>query len=318
MTQQWDLGNYYVIGGSGRVISPYTVPILQGITTRANQAGVKIISDTSDNVQNSINLINQAGIGILCGATTSTEGHDRANILLDQDNFISQVLSNTSKNSNVKTIVLMQTPAVVLTNWRDQTNALFNMFLAGQETGNAWAQVLWGDVNPSGKLPITLPLSESDTILPCPSTECVYSEGLKVGYRSFQGKNVAYPFGHGLSYTTFDYAWDTPPTTSGCGTGEVVCFKVTVKNTGSKAGATVVQAYIDFPDAAGEPLTQLKGFKKVSLNSGASTTVSFGLTSRDVSIYNTSSKNWSQVSGTFTIYASASSRDHKVNAKVTI
>jgi len=192
------------------------------------------------------------------------------------------------------------------------------MFLAGQETGNAWADVLFGDVNPNGKLPITLPVSDSDTIAPCSGTQCTYSEGLNVGYRAFNGKSVAFPFGHGLSYTTFDFGWDTKPTTSGCSSGIVVCFKVVVKNSGSRAGATVVQVYVDYPSSAGEPATILRGFQKVNLASGASSTLSFGLTSRDVSIYNASSKGWSQVSGSYTIHVGSSSRDLPLSAPVTV
>jgi len=192
------------------------------------------------------------------------------------------------------------------------------MFLAGQETGNAWADVLFGDVNPNGKLPITLPVSDSDTIAPCSGTQCTYSEGLNVGYRAFNGKSVAFPFGHGLSYTTFDFGWDTKPTTSGCSSGIVVCFKVVVKNSGSRAGATVVQVYVDYPSSAGEPATILRGFQKVNLASGASSTLSFGLTSRDVSIYNASSKGWSQVSGSYSIHLGSSSRDLRLSAPVTV
>jgi len=207
---------------------------------------------------------------------------------------------------------------VILTNWRNSTNAIINMFLAGQETGNAWADVLFGDVNPSGKLPITFPVSESDTIAPCSSTQCPYTEGLNVGYRGFNGKQVAFPFGHGLSYTTFSYTWDQKPTTTGCAADQKVCLSVIVKNSGSRVGHTVVQIYVDFPSSAGEPATILKGFKKVSLEAGQSSSVAFGLTQKDLSIYNVSSKGWSLVTGTYTIYASASSRDHLVNGTVTV
>src|SRR5690606_29388018 len=104
------------------------------------------------------------------------------------------------------------------------------MFLAGQETGNAWADVLFGDVNPSGRLPVTFPVSEADTIEPCPGTTCDYTEGLFVGYRGMFGKDVAFPFGHGLSYTTFQYTWITPPGSNGCASGFVACMQLNIKN----------------------------------------------------------------------------------------
>ena len=96
------------------------------------------------------------------------------------------------------------------------------MFLGGQESGHAWAAVLLGDVSPSGKLPVTFPLREEDTIPPCEADHCAYSEGLHVGWRGLHGKEVAYPFGHGLSYTTFALSWRklpaatyTPPPATG-------------------------------------------------------------------------------------------------------
>ena len=117
----------------------------------------------------------------------------------------------------------------VLTPWRARgdaggagAQAVAAMFLGGQESGHAWAAVLVGDVSPSGKLPVTFPLREEDTIPPCEADHCVYSEGLHVGWRGLHGKEVAYPFGHGLSYTTFALSWRklpaatyTPPPATG-------------------------------------------------------------------------------------------------------
>jgi len=183
----WNLGNYYVLGGSGRVINPKTSTILQGIQARAQSLGYKVIFDGSNDVQKSLNLLQASTVGIICGGTTSTEGNDRHNLLVDQDAFISRVLALKSPTNHV--VVALSTPGPVLTNWRANASAIINMFLAGQETGGAWADILFGDVNPSGRLPVTFPEMESDTILPCPGNECPYSEGLFVGYRGLSKKN---------------------------------------------------------------------------------------------------------------------------------
>jgi len=188
-------------------------------------------------------------------------------------------------------------------------SAVVNMFLAGQETGNAWADVLFGSVNPSGRLPVTFPVSSSDTIEPCPGTNCAYTEGLFVGYRGMSQKNVAFPFGHGLSYTTFAYSWISPPSTTGCASGNVVCMEFNVTNTGKRAGAEVAQIYLDFPSGAGEPPVQLRGFQKVFVSAGASSSVNFGLSNRDLSIWDVKSKGWKVFSGNFVAHVGASSRD---------
>jgi beta-glucosidase len=317
LTSTWNLGNYYVLGGSGRVINPKTDHIVTGITARAQSLGYKVVSDKSNNVQSSLNLWKTATVAIVCGATTATEGDDRANLLVDQANFITQLLSYNNNNGNLPpVVVILQTPGPVLTNWRLKANAIVNMFLAGEQTANAWADVLFGVVNPSGRLPVTFPMNEDDTIPPCTGNTCPYQEGLNVGYRGMNNKGVAFPFGHGLSYTSFDYSWVQRPTNTGCKSGDVMCMTVSISNNGSRAGAEVPQVYLDFPSSAGEPQHQLKGFTKVGpLSPGGSMNVYFGLTSRLVSIW---SGQWSEVRGQFMVYVGASSRDTRLTASVTI
>jgi len=252
-------------------------------------------------------LLQNADVGIICGATTATEGNDRKNLNVDQDGFISQILSLVPKS--VPVIVLLQTPGPVLTDWRVNASAIINMFLAGQETGNAWADVLFGDVNPSGRLPVTFPISESDTIQPCSSVTCDYSEGLFVGYRGMSKKDVAFPFGHGLSYTEFSYSWITAPTTQGCDSSHLACLEFNVRNTGKRDGSEVTQIYLTFPAESGEPDVQLRGFQKIFLHTGDNVGVKFGFSKRDLSIWNTGSKSWEIVTGKFVVNVGASSRD---------
>jgi beta-glucosidase len=302
------------VGGSGRVINPNTDHIVTGITSRASKLGYKVVSDTSNNVQSSVKLWSSAHIAIICGATTSTESLDRNSLLVDNDNFISQVLS--SKNSNMPPIVvILQTPGPVLTNWREKANAVVNMFLAGEQTANAWADVLFGDVNPSGRLPVTLPLSEADTIRPCTGATCSYSEGLFVGYRGLVNKPVAFPFGHGLSYTTFNYNWQQQPSNSGCKNNDMICMSVTLQNNGTLDGSDVPQLYLDYPNSSGEPTNQLRGFQKVHLTKGTSSSVYFGLDNRHLSIW---SGQWTVVKGQYTAYVGRSSRDIRLKATFTV
>jgi len=314
LTATWNLGNYYVLGGSGRVINPKTDHILAGVTARGQSLGYKVVSDTSNNVQSSLRLWQSSNVAIVCGATTATEGNDRLNLVVDQENFISQLLGNN--NGNLPPIVvILNTPGTVLTSWRSKANAIVNMFLAGEQTAQAWADVLFGDVNPSGKLPITYPLSEADTISPCPGNDCPYHEGLFVGYRGLANRPVAFPFGHGLSYTTFSYTWVQQPSNSGCKSGDIICMQVSINNNGTRDGSEVPQLYLDFLRIGDEPTGQLRGFSKVSLKAGASATVYFGLTSRQLSIWEAG--EWTEIKGQFKVNVGSSSRDYRLTATFT-
>jgi len=158
-----------------------------------------------------------------------------------------------------------------------------NMFLAGEETGSAWARVLFGDSTPSGKLPIMHPATEADSIKPN-NTTVKYSEGLFTSYRN-PAFNASFPFGHGLSYTTFEYS--TPEVVPHSACAAHVCFTLNISNTGSRTGAEVVQVYLEFASAGPEiPHRILRGFEKTGIVSpGQSVQVSFGLSKRDLSLY---------------------------------
>merc|ERR1712176_1055152 len=146
----------------------------------------------------------------------------------DQEDFIIEALA-AAKKVNVPGVVLALTPGEIVTPWREQASAVVAMFLSGEETGNAAADVLMGDANPSGKLPVTFPAQENDTHPPCLETDCEFvGHG---GWHIFDDKPVAYPFGYGLSYTTFRYSvvrdWSDPD-------GDELRRRITisVKNTG--------------------------------------------------------------------------------------
>merc|ERR1712137_243411 len=208
-------------------------------------------------------------------------------------------------------------PGAMILPWSSDVGALAVMFMGGQEVGNAVADVLFGDVNPSGRLPISFPNKENETITTVEQWPGVedddgvlqsnFSEKLEVGYRWYNAHDVkpAYSYGHGLSYTTFEYSDITVD-------GRAVSF--VVKNDGKRDGAEVPQLYLDFPESAEEPPRQLKGFKKILLEAGKKETVTFELSDRDLSIWDVDHHKWSLVHGKYSIYVGASSADIRLTA----
>eukprot|EP01062_Namystynia_karyoxenos_P036582 TRINITY_DN2664_c0_g1_i1.p1 TRINITY_DN2664_c0_g1~~TRINITY_DN2664_c0_g1_i1.p1 ORF type:complete len:799 (+),score=300.59 TRINITY_DN2664_c0_g1_i1:102-2399(+) len=253
-----------------------------------------------------------ADVAVVFAGTTSSEGGDRADLTLGkQDDLIAAV----AKAAGKKTVVVAITPGALLTPWRDDVAAVITTVFPGQEYGNAVADVLFGAVNPGGKLPITFPGSEnemqmSQTQWPGVKGYAVYSEKLEVGYRWYAAHGVkpAFPFGHGLSYTTFEYAGLQ------AGRSSVSC---TIKNAGPRAGSEVAQLYLKFPDSAGEPPKQLKGFQKVHLAPGASQTVTFALDDRSYSIWNVSTHAWAVQHGSFGVMVGSSSEDIRLTGTIT-
>jgi beta-glucosidase len=137
----WDQGSYYVVGGSGRVLSTRATSVVAGIRAQAQSGEVQVSESLSDDVQSAVDAAAAADVVVICGGTTSTEDRDRATLLLDQDSFIRDVLARTSTPS----VVAMSTPGPVLTSWKDQADAMVNMFLGGEATGN-------GNPNPNPNL----------------------------------------------------------------------------------------------------------------------------------------------------------------------
>ena len=156
---------------------------------------------------------------------------------------------------------------------------------------------------------------------PCPGLTCDYAEGLAVGYRGLAGKAVAYPFGHGLSYTTFNYTLVSTSWGDGrlrCAAGFVGCASVRVANMGKVPGAEVVQLYLTFPDSAAEPAPGLKGFQKTPvLAPGLAATVVFGLSELDLSVWNVAAGRFKPATGGFTASFGASSRDLRLTSQWT-
>ena len=311
---QWDLGNYYVIGGSGRVIPPAVVSVADGVAARAADAGVAVTMSLTDDVASALAAMDGATVAVVCGGATSTEARDRESLALDQEAFIARVASESS----TPTVVVALAPGAVLLPFADDVEAIVVLFLAGASTGTAAARVLFGDVNPSAKSPVTFPVSEDDTVAPCPAdqTDCPYDEGVLVGYRALEGRAVRFPFGAGESYTTFELALRAPPIMA----DGALQLSVRVTNTGERAGAEVVQLYVRFPpESAGAspgPLV-LKGFAKHLLQPGAAADVSFTVTERELSTWDTRAWDWQRAYGEWEVRVGTSSRDTPITATVT-
>jgi beta-glucosidase len=192
--------------------------------------------------------------------------------------------------------------------------------LAGQESGNALASVVSGESNPSGRLPYTIAQKASDYGVKISYDYAIdYTEKLLVGHRWFDQHNIKpkYEFGYGLSYTTFSYS-QLKVKSSGKGDKVTVSATVTVKNAGKVDGAEVVQAYIQFPDHAGEPPKVLRGFEKVQIKSGKSEKVTIDFTKTELSIWDEKTEQWVIPSGKFTVHIGASSRDIRAQASFSL
>lgn len=206
----------------------------------------------------------------------------------------------------------MQIPGAVVMPWKESPNisAIAAMFLGGQETGNAWADVLFGDKAPAGRLPIMIPETENDTIAPSTNLSVVYYERLRTSYRNKDFK-AAFPFGHGLTYTTFTYEGATSSTCQ-----EKMCITLAVRNAGHVAAKALPQLYLEFPASVGHPAPFLKGFQKTGLIApGGSAMVTFVLGDKELSFFNSTSRSWSRAAN-YTAHIGESSADIKVSVPI--
>jgi len=245
-----------------------------------------------------------------------SEGADRLSLSLPyhQDKVIEE-LAKLNKNF----VVVNISGNAVAMPWVNKVPAIVQGWFLGTEAGTALAEVLVGDVNPSGKLPFSFPVKLEDNAahalgeFPGKDHQVTYNEGIFVGYRWHDKQNIKplFSFGHGLSYTTFEYgkvSADKKETTA----AEKITFTVDVKNTGKREGSEVVQLYIsDLKSSLPRPLKELKGFEKVSLKPGETKTVSFTIDSSALSFFDADKHAWVAEPGDFEAIVAASSTDIK-------
>ncbi|MEP7313066.1 MAG: glycoside hydrolase family 3 C-terminal domain-containing protein [Pseudomonadota bacterium] len=242
--------------------------------------------------------------------TSESEGRDRRDMELvgRQNELVEAVLA-----ANPNTVVVLHNGAPLALPWVDKAPAIIEAWLPGQEGDRALARLLFGEANPSGKLPFTFPRRIEDN----PSylhysggRDANYGEGVFVGYRYYDKKKVAplFAFGHGLSYTQFEYSNLRVPVNVAAAPIEV---SVDVRNTGKRAGTEVVQLYVadEATTDVVRPAKELKGFARVTLAPGESKTVKFSLSARDLAYYDVHVKDWISTPGAYSIHVGSSSAD---------
>ena len=288
--------------------------VVTGQDLSENRSASQLLADAVAAASNADCILYIGGLNKSSGQ--DNEGTDRADIVLPygQDELI-EALAATGK----KMVVVNISGSPVAMPWASKVNAIVQGWYGGSESGHALVDVLTGAVNPSGKLPFTMPIALADGPLKTERQypgikeegkkwwQEYYDEGVFIGYRWYSSKNVPvqYPFGYGLSYTTFDISGVTVKRA-----GEGFKVSATVKNTGSVAGAEVLQLYVsDVESSVERPVKELKGFEKVYLQPGESRKVQFTLDRRALSFFDADSHAWVAEPGEFRALVGTSSED---------
>jgi beta-glucosidase len=335
-------------GGSSHVDPLYTVDPVPGIQ---NRVGTNVLVQFADgaNIGTAVSLAKNADVAIVMVGDHESEGRDHPITLAgNQDKLVEAVAA-----ANPHTIVVLKTGTAVLLPWVDQVPAILEAWYPGEEDGNAVAAVLFGDVNPSGKLPLTFPKQLSDLPANTPaqypgtnyltwelrtneSTGVVtshrvtnniahYSEGIFVGYRHYDEQNIQpqFPFGYGLSYTTFSHRnlnlshRNKPPHTLYFKTPEsdfskpVLDVDFDITNTGGRPGEDVAELYLGLPSTPEipQPPRQLKHFVKIPLGPGQTAHIRLELDGRSLACWDEDLGKWAILPGTYTVMVGSSSRD---------
>jgi beta-glucosidase len=271
-------------------------------------------------------LAKTSDVAIVFAHQWESEGMDLDSLSLPehQDDLIAKVAA-----ANPHTVVVLETGSPVTMPWADQVSGILEAWYGGSRGAEAVARVIFGDVNPSGKLPITFPKSEADLPHPSivkppaesttkhgefeawkkiaaglPAFQTTYDEGLKVGYKWYDAehKQVLFPFGYGLSYTTYNYS-DLKVSH-----GKTVRLSFKVTNTGNRAGAEIAEVYAALPENAGEPPKRLVGWSKIKLNAGESKEVVIEVDPEYLSIFNVERDAWQLVPGDYRFLVGGSSQ----------
>ena len=303
---------------------------LKAVTAKAPGVSVKFASGADPSATAA--LAKESDVAIVFVHQWTSEDMDLPNLSLpdNQDAMIDQVAS-----ANPRTIVVLESGTAVTMPWIDKVSGVMEAWYAGSKGADAVANILFGEVNPSAKLPMTFPRSEADLphpqrVIPPPGAlgkaavmatgeakptfEVHYDEGLKVGYKWYDAekKPVLFPFGFGLSYTSYSYSnLKIKP-------GKQTTVTFTVKNTGSRPGAEIAQVYAALPAEAGEPPKRLVGWSKVKLQAGESKEVTVNIDAAYLSIFDEASESWKLVPGAYSFMAGGSSQDLPVVQKITL
>ncbi|WP_328471511.1 glycoside hydrolase family 3 C-terminal domain-containing protein [Actinoplanes sp. NBC_00393] len=308
----WRFGNPQTLQCED-LISPET-----GIRDRAARAGATVTFDNGSDPAAAAAAAANADVAVVFGYQRAGEFNDLPDLRLqgNGDALISAVAA-----ANPRTVVVLQTGSAVEMPWIARVPAVLESWYGGEQMGPAIAALLFGDTNPSGRLPMTFPRSLADTPTagdPArypgiraegdPIRQVSYSEGLQVGYRWYQAQGIdpLFAFGHGLSYTTFKYR---DVRVSGDGRSELR-IRFQLSNTGRRTGTEVAQAYVTLPSAAGEPFRRLVGWERVTLAPGQQRTVEIKLDRgdlKDLHLLEYWAGGWKTASGTYRVHVGGSS-----------
>jgi beta-glucosidase len=301
----------------------------------------KVSYTSGDDLAAASSAAKGADVAIVFAYQHESEGMDLKTLDLSEDQ---NKLIETVAAANPKTIVVLETGSPATMPWIDQVEGVVEAWYPGIRGAEALANVLTGQVNPAGKLAITFPKSDADLPHPTlvappaasqpsrpapgadisaymasmakglPPFETYYDEKLKVGYKWYDSekKPVLFPFGFGLSYTTYSYSSLTVKS------GETVSVSFTVRNTGKRAGTEIAEVYAALPDAAGEPPKRLIGWARVELAPGESKQVSIPVNHDRLTVYDEASDAWKLVAGSYTVMAGGSSQDLPLHQQIAL
>lgn len=300
---------------------------------QAEMPSSKITFNSGRNVTEAAEAAKNADVAIVFAYQWEAEGMDLPSLSLPdgQNQLIEQVAA-----SNPHTIVVLESGTAVTMPWAEKVQGIVEVWYAGSSGHKALANVLTGKVNPTAKLPMTFPKSEAD--LPRPvinplsaedegqGTGAVngpthvaskystnYSEGAEVGYKWYEAehKPILFPFGYGLSYTTYKYS-DMKVEANGKG----ISAHFMLRNTGHRAGTEIAQVYVRLPESAGEPYERLAAWKRVELQPGQEKAVDLTLDPRLLAVFNEQKENWEELPGAYRVFAGSSSGDAALKGTV--
>ncbi|MFL5909957.1 MAG: beta-glucosidase family protein [Gaiellaceae bacterium] len=310
-----DIAPYIGGRGSAAVVPTDPVTPLEALTARAAKAGATVVSADGSDPAAAAALAARASVAIVFVYDQEQEGRDRPSLALPagQDQLVQQVAQ-----ANPRTVVVLDTGGPVLMPWLDEVAGVLETWYPGQRDGDAVAAILFGDADPSGRLPQTFPASDTSVPASTPGQwpgsgegqDAAFTEGLEVGYRWYDKNKVAplFPFGYGLSYTRFAYDHLRVRRT-----GPRVSVTFTVRNVGNRPGTEIPQLYVDDPVAAGEPPKQLQGYQRVFLRPHKSVIVTMTLTRRAFAYWDSTATKWRVEPGLYRILVGSSSRDIRLH-----
>ncbi|MFW9861733.1 MAG: beta-glucosidase [Candidatus Thorarchaeota archaeon] len=307
-------------GGSSAVWPPYEISPLKGLQEKL-KGKTRIVKDISSADAAII------FVGLNHNKGQDSESHDRAELGLPEKQV--QLINETAKDNPNTIVVIVAGSPITMNDWLENVPAILDAWYSGMEGGRAIANILFGDAYPSGKLPITFPKKLTDS--PAHSTgdprnypgdeekNVYYDEGIFVGYRWFDEKDIEplFPFGYGLSYTSFEFGDVRPQIDKFSGVTDSISVEVDLENVGEKNGAEVIQIYCrDIESSVERPPQELVGFEKVVLQPGEKKSVPVLIKPKDLMFYDVNRHDWHLEPGEFELRIGNSSRDLFSNLKI--